>query len=138
MTFWCSIFPPHSHFEINSFQRFATVVFQLSIREGFGLVVSEAMWGKKKPVIGSNVGGIKRQVLNGITGFLVTSQEDAAYRERQLLADQQLRERMGFYAKERVKTPLFDNKTFEGLLNTYNVFNPLILLMIGRIFTFVV
>jgi len=94
--------------------------------------------GEKKPVIGSNVGGIKRQVLNGITGFLVTSQEDAAYRERQLLADQQLRERMGFYAKERVKTPLFDNKTFEGLLNTYNVFNPLILLMIGRIFTFVV
>ncbi len=94
--------PPDSHLEINSFQRFATVVFQLSIREGFGLVVSEAMW-KGKPVIGSNVGGIKRQVLNGLTGFLVTSPEDAAYRARQFLADQQLREKMGFYAKERVK-----------------------------------
>jgi len=94
--------PSDSHLEINSFQRFATVVFQKSIREGFGLVVTEAMW-KKKPVIGGNVGGIKRQILNGITGFLVNSLEGAAYRARQILADRELREKMGFYARERVK-----------------------------------
>lgn len=94
--------PPNSHLEINAFQRAATVVFQKSIREGFGLVVSEAMW-KQKPVIGGNVGGIKRQILDGITGYLVTTSEGAAYRARQLLSNKENREKMGFYAKERVK-----------------------------------
>ena len=94
--------PPNSHIEVNAFQRSAYVVFQKSIREGFGLVVSEAMW-KGKPVIGSNVGGIKRQILDGINGFLVDSSEGAAHRARQLLANKDLRDRMGFYAKETVK-----------------------------------
>jgi len=52
---------PDSHREVNAFQRGATVVVQKSIREGFGLVVSEAMW-KEKPVVGANVGGIRRQI----------------------------------------------------------------------------
>ena len=47
--------------EVNAFQRQSTVVLQKSIREGFGLVVSEAMW-KKRPVIGGNVGGITTQI----------------------------------------------------------------------------
>ncbi|MEJ5338248.1 MAG: glycosyltransferase [Aquificaceae bacterium] len=94
--------PPNSHLEINALQRSATVVFQKSIREGFGLVVSEAMW-KEKPVIGGNVGGIRRQIVDGLTGFLVSTVEGAAYRARQLLADKELRIKMGLYAKERVK-----------------------------------
>lgn len=94
--------PPNSYLEINAFQRAATVVFQKSIREGFGLVVAEAMW-KEKPVIGGNTGGIKRQILDGVNGFLVNTVEGAAYRARQLIAENELRKKMGFYAKERVK-----------------------------------
>uniref|UniRef100_A0A7V5XI88 Glycosyltransferase n=1 Tax=Thermodesulfobacterium geofontis TaxID=1295609 RepID=A0A7V5XI88_9BACT len=94
--------PPESHKEVNAFQRGATVVVQKSLKEGFGLVVSEAMW-KSKPVVGSNVGGIKRQIVHGITGYLVESIEGTAMRIRQLLANKYLREEMGFHAKERVK-----------------------------------
>ncbi len=94
--------PPDSHKEINAFQRGATVVVQKSLKEGFGLVVSEAMW-KGKPVVGSNVGGIKRQIVHGVTGYLVNSIEGAAVRIKQLLANKYFREEMGFHAKERVK-----------------------------------
>jgi trehalose synthase len=78
------------------------VVVQKSLREGFGLEVSEAMW-KGKPVIGSNVGGIKRQIVHGVTGYLVNSVEGAAWRIRQLLADPDLRNSMGKHAVERVR-----------------------------------
>jgi len=94
--------PPDSHKEINAFQRGATVVIQKSLKEGFGLVVSEAMW-KAKPVVGSNVGGIKRQIVHGITGYLVNSVEGAAFRIRQLLANAEIRNLLGNHAKERVK-----------------------------------
>ena len=94
--------PPDSHREVNAFQRGATVVIQKSIREGFGLVVSEAMW-KEKPVVGANVGGIRRQIVHGITGFLVESVEGAALRIKQLLSSDSLRKDMGYHAKERVK-----------------------------------
>ncbi len=94
--------PPDSHKEVNAFQRIATVVIQKSIREGFGLVVSEAMW-KGKPVIGGNTGGIRRQIVDGYTGFLVNTVEGTAYRARQLLSDENLRRKMGEYAKEWVR-----------------------------------
>ena len=94
--------PPDSHREINAFQRGATVVVQKSLKEGFGLVVSEAMW-KSKPVVGSNVGGIKRQIVHGVTGYLVNSIEGAAVRIKQLLANKEFRDNMGFHAKERVR-----------------------------------
>lgn len=94
--------PPDSHREINAFQRGATVVVQKSFKEGFGLVVAEAMW-KGKPVVGSNVGGIKRQIVHGITGYLVESVEGAALRIEQLLSNEDFRKNMGYYGKERVK-----------------------------------
>ena len=94
--------PPDSHREINAFQRGATVVVQKSLKEGFGLVVSEAMW-KSKPVVGSNVGGIKRQIVHGVTGYLVNSIEGAAVRIKQLLANKEFRDDMGLHAKERVR-----------------------------------
>jgi trehalose synthase len=77
-------------------------VLQKSLREGFGLTVTEAMW-KGKPVVGGNVGGIRRQIVEGITGFLVESSEGAAFRIRQLLADRELRQRMGETGREFVK-----------------------------------
>lgn len=88
----------------------ATVVLQKSIREGFGLVVSEAMW-KGKLVIGGNTGGIRRQIVEGYTGFLVNTIEGTAYRTRQLLSDESLRRRMGEYAREWVRHGFLISKT---------------------------
>ena len=68
------LLPPFSDIEINALVRASTVVLQKSIKEGFGLTVTEAMW-KRKPVIGGAVGGIKQQVIDGVTGFLVHSPE---------------------------------------------------------------
>lgn len=86
--------PPFSDLEINALVRGSTIVFQKSIREGFGLTVSEALW-KRKPVIGGAVGGIKLQIVNGVTGFLVHSPEGAANRALQLMGDKRLRREMG-------------------------------------------
>ncbi len=94
--------PPDSHIEINALQRGADVVVQKSVREGFGLTVSEAMW-KGKPVVGSNIGGIRRQIINGVTGYLVNSTEGTAFRIKQLLLDEDLKRRLGRNAKERVR-----------------------------------
>lgn len=96
------LLPPFSDIEINALVRASTIVIQKSIREGFGLTVSEALW-KKKPVIGGAVGGIKLQVINGVTGYLVHSPEGAANRIAQLLGDRRLRERMGENGYQHVK-----------------------------------
>lgn len=94
--------PPDSDLEINALQRASTIVIQKSLREGFGLTVTEPMW-KGKPVIGGAVGGIRRQVIHGVTGFLVRSVEGTAFRIRQLLHDPALRVAMGRNAKEHVR-----------------------------------
>ncbi len=78
------LLPADSHRTINALQRAADVVLQKSIREGFGLTVTEAMW-KAKPVVGGNCGGIRLQVANHHTGFLVDTPEGAALRIRYLL-----------------------------------------------------
>jgi len=88
------LLPPFSDLEINALVRASTVVFQKSLKEGFGLTVSEALW-KRKPVIGGAVGGIKQQIIEGVTGFLVYSVEGAATRAAQLLADEQMRRTIG-------------------------------------------
>jgi trehalose synthase len=88
------LLPPFSDLEINALVRGSTVVIQKSLREGFGLTVSEALW-KNKPVVAAAVGGIRLQVLDGVTGFLVHSVEGAANQIAQLLRDRRLRERMG-------------------------------------------
>jgi len=94
--------PPFSDLQINAFQRAATVVLQKSLKEGFGLTVSEAMW-KGKPVIGGAVGGIPLQIVHGVTGFLVHSVEGAAFRIRQFLNNPEMARRMGEQGKEHVR-----------------------------------
>jgi trehalose synthase len=96
------LLPDGSDLDINGLVRASTVIFQKSLREGFGLTVTEALW-KKKPVIGGDVGGIRLQVLNGITGYLVHSPEGAALRTLQLLADPELCRRMGDNGYQHVK-----------------------------------
>lgn len=78
------LLPPDAHVTINALQRTADFVLQKSVKEGFGLTVTEAMW-KGKPVIGGNTGGIRLQVHNHQTGFLVSTPEGAALRIRYLL-----------------------------------------------------
>jgi trehalose synthase len=94
--------PPDSHVQINALQRAASVIVQKSLREGFGLVVTEAMW-KGKPVVGGAVGGIRHQILHGSSGYLVSTPEGLAFRLRQLLLDPEQAKRMGEAAREFVR-----------------------------------
>jgi trehalose synthase len=96
------LLPPFSDKDINALQRSATVVLQKSLREGFGLTVSEAMW-KGKPVIGGAVGGIPLQITHGVTGFLVHSVEGTAFRIRQLLNDPEMSKKMGENGREYIR-----------------------------------
>jgi len=94
--------PPDAHREINALQRSAIVVLQKSLREGFGLTVTEALW-KGKPVVGGACGGITLQVHDYQTGFLVHSAPGAAYRIRYLLRYAEKRQRMGTTGHEFVR-----------------------------------
>lgn len=96
------LLPPDADITVNALQRTADIVLQKSIREGFGLTVTEAMW-KGKPVIGGNVGGIRLQVIDHHTGFLVSSPEGAALRTRYLLQHPDETFHMGRKARELVR-----------------------------------
>lgn len=96
------LLPADAHRTINALQRAADVVLQKSIREGFGLTVTEAMW-KGKPVIGGDTGGIRIQVVNHHTGFLVKAPEGAALRARYLLFHRDKLQEMGRKARTFVK-----------------------------------
>jgi trehalose synthase len=96
------VLPPTAHRDINALQRAATVVIQKSTKEGFGLTVSEALW-KGKPVIGGLAGGIASQVIFGVTGYLVSSVEGAAFRLRNLLENPTLAEKLGREGREHVR-----------------------------------
>jgi trehalose synthase len=88
--------------EVNAFQTASDIVIQKSIREGFGLTVSEALW-KGTPVVAGNVGGITTQIQDGHTGYLVESVEECTERLDLLLRDGHLRELMGERGKEYVR-----------------------------------
>ncbi|MDY7019449.1 MAG: glycosyltransferase, partial [Chloroflexota bacterium] len=83
-------------------QRAARVILQPSIREGFGLVITEAMW-KRKPVITREVGSIPMQVKNNESGFFITSAKEAARKIIRLLRDPTEAERVGKKAHEYVR-----------------------------------
>jgi len=96
------LLPPDSDIEINALQRIATVVVQKSIKEGFGLTVTEALW-KGKPVVASAVGGILLQVKNKLTGLLCHSIEGAAYAIRTLLTNPEYAKWLGKNGHSQVK-----------------------------------
>lgn len=103
---------------VNALQRRAAVVLQKSLREGFGLTVTEAMW-KGTPVIGGAVGGIPRQIDDGESGFLVSSVEEAAERLIELLRDAGLRARMGRRAREKVRANFLLTRYLEQYLDLF-------------------
>jgi trehalose synthase len=96
------LLPPDAHRTINALQRAAPIVIQKSLREGFGLTVTEAMW-KGRPVIGGDVGGIRLQVIDYHTGFLVNTPEGAALRIRYLLHQPEKIAEMGQKAQSLVR-----------------------------------
>ena len=113
------LLPPFADLEINALVRGSTVVMQKSLREGFGLTVTEALW-KRKPVVAGAVGGIKLQILNGVTGFLVHSPEGAANRVVELLGDEQLRRSIGKNGPQHVR---------ENFLTTRHVRDYLLMML---------
>lgn len=94
--------PPWSHLEINALQRASTIVIQKSLREGFGLTVTEALW-KKKPVVASAVGGIPTQVIHKHTGMLAHSVEGTAYQIRFLLSNPAIAQKLAEQGHEHVR-----------------------------------
>jgi len=106
---------------VNALQSRAAVVIQKSLKEGFGLTVTEAMW-KGTPVIGGNVGGIRHQIKDGYNGFLVSGIEQTAERMVQLLKDRDLRMRMGKYAKETVEKNFLLPRLLEQYLDLFSSF----------------
>jgi len=96
------LLPPAAHRTVNALQRIADIVVQKSTREGFGLTVTEGLW-KGKPVIGGDAGGIRLQVVDYHTGFLVMTPEGAANRIRFLLHHREQCGRMGKTGRELVR-----------------------------------
>ena len=94
--------PAWAPLEVNALQRASTVVIQKSLREGFGLTVSEALW-KKKPVVASAVGGIPIQIIHKHTGLLAHSVEGTAYQIRFLLSHPEIAVKLGEHGHQHVK-----------------------------------
>lgn len=91
-----------SNIEVNAFQRLADVVIQKSLREGFGLVVSESLW-KARPVVAGRTGGIPLQLVDGVDGYLVDSVEQCAARMVEVLADPTRAAALGASGREHVR-----------------------------------
>ncbi len=104
--------------EVNAFQRAARVVIQKSTREGFGLVVSEALW-KGRPVVAGNVGGIPLQIVNGKTGFLVNNAEECLEKLLFLLRNRDEADRMGATGVEYVREHFLTTRYLKDYLNIF-------------------
>jgi trehalose synthase len=93
---------PQDDIVINALQRASTVILQKSLKEGFGLTVSEALW-KGKPVVASNVGGISLQIAHKYSGLLCHSVEGAAFAIKQLLNHPGYARKLGENGREHVR-----------------------------------
>lgn len=104
---------------VNAFQRAADIVVQKSIREGFGLTVTEALW-KRKAVIGGNVGGISLQIQDGVNGFLVDSVEECAEKLVYLLDNPEVRESFGAAGREWIRRQFLTPRNLFDYLLMFN------------------
>ena len=104
--------------EVNAVQRAARVVIQKSLREGFGLVVSEALW-KGRPVVAGNVGGIPLQIVDGETGFLVNTSEECTERLLWLLGNPEEADRMGARVTEHVRDKFLTTRYLRDYLSIF-------------------
>jgi len=116
--------PPESGSEINALQRASTVVLQKSLKEGFGLTVSEALW-KGKPVVVSAVGGMRLQVKDRFNGLLCHGVEGAAYALRLLLSNPEYARWLGENGREHVRRNfLITRHLKEYLLLFLSLYHP--------------
>lgn len=106
---------------VNALQRRATIVLQKSIREGFGLTVTEAMW-KGAAVVAGNVGGIRYQIKDGVNGFLVSNVEEAAEKIVQVIKEPALRKELGEKARETVREKFLLTRYLEQYLDLFGSF----------------
>jgi len=104
--------------EVNAFQRISEIIIQKSIREGFGLTVTEALW-KGTPVIGGDVGGIRLQIEDGVNGFLVKSIEQTAEKILYLLNNPKIAKKMGNQGREKVKSEFLLVQHLEKYLDLF-------------------
>jgi len=112
--------PPWSALEINALQRASTIIVQKSLREGFGLTVTEALW-KQKPVIAGAVGGIPSQIIHKLTGLLVHSVEGCAYQLRYLLTHPAFAAQLGKNGREHVKENFLITTNLKRWLTLYRL-----------------
>ncbi|RLD16672.1 MAG: glycosyl transferase family 1, partial [Caldiserica bacterium] len=110
--------PANNDIEINALQRASDIILQKSIREGFALTVTEALW-KAKPVIASNVGGIPLQIIHKHSGILVHSIEGCAYWIKQLLNNPDYAKKLGENGKEHVKNNFLITRHLRDYLLLY-------------------
>lgn len=93
---------PQNDLDVNALQRGSTVILQKSLREGFGLTISEALW-KAKPVVASHVGGIPLQIKNKYSGLLCRSVDGAAFAVKQLLNNPGYARKLGENGREHIR-----------------------------------
>ncbi|MBW6485588.1 MAG: glycosyltransferase [Syntrophobacterales bacterium] len=106
---------------VNALQRSASVIIQKSIREGFALTVSEALW-KGTPVVASNVGGIPTQIIDGVNGFLVEPSDTAKFANRiiEILKNPDTAKNMGEKGRETVRTKFLTTRCLIDHLDILN------------------
>jgi trehalose synthase len=114
--------PTFAPLEVNALQRASTIVIQKSLREGFGLTVSEALW-KKKPVVASAVGGIPTQVIHKQTGLLAHSIEGTAYQIRFLLSHPDIAAKLGEAGHQHVKENFLITQKLKRYLTMFLAFS---------------
>ena len=107
---------------VNAIQVASDIILQKSIREGFGLTVSEAMW-KGKAVIGGNAGGIKSQIKNGENGFIVDSIQETTEQIVKLIKNPKLREKIGKQAHLTVKNNFLMPRLLRDYLKLFKELN---------------
>ncbi len=109
--------------QINAFQRAADVIVQKSLREGFGLTVSEGLW-KARPVVGGRCGGIVLQIRDGQDGYLVDSVEECAQRTIELLTNPERADEMGASGREQVRNNFLSTRELEDYLTLFGELAP--------------
>ncbi|KUG20920.1 MAG: glycosyltransferase [Methanomicrobiaceae archaeon] len=110
-----------NHLLVNALQRVSTVILQKSLREGFGLTVTEALW-KGRPVIASRIGGIPLQIQDGETGFLLDPTDTEGFAERilRILKNPALGDELGRKGKEYVRVHFLITRLLTDYLDMLN------------------
>lgn len=110
--------PPSSDIEVNALQRVSTVIMQKSLREGFGLTVTEGLW-KAKPVIATAVGGIPLQITHKHSGILTYSIAGTAHYLKELLSEPEYAQKLGANGREHVKNNFLITRHIKDYLGLF-------------------